>query len=157
MKVFILTLVILSLFSNFSFSQENTPVKKVEVVLEQPKNDASSTSTLNFFIQSIQDMPSMDAFSETDCFIEVYVKNKLIYTSDMVKDRNAVVFNVMLNIKNYNNEQIVIKVYDKDVSDDEYMGKAVIDKPEEGQYPVIGSSRKSNSVERGLINIEIGK
>ncbi|MFW9928278.1 MAG: hypothetical protein ACFFD1_02695 [Candidatus Thorarchaeota archaeon] len=110
-------------------------------------------SSISLLIKSVIGLKKMDALSASDCWLQVYVGNRLVGRTDIIKNNNSPVFNKQFEITDYSDETIRIKAFDHDVTKEKLIGEVVMDKPKSGMYPILFESTEGNVENRGQLEV----
>lgn len=116
-------------------------------------------NNLTLVVKSFKNYPPIQTHS-LNSFIEVYKDTAYIGKTNIVYEDDQPHFNEVFQIKDYNQEPIVIAAYvHRDSYFDKYLiGKAVIDKPENGTYDIMSFRTSIIQNDRGYRvegNIEV--
>ncbi len=96
----------------------------------------------------------MDAFSDSDVWVAIYLGNQLIGRTKFIKDDLNPVFDERFDISEYNGEIVNIYVYDHDVTKENLIGNVILDKIKSGKYPII-KTEGGNNYSQGQLEVEI--
>jgi TolB-like protein len=134
------------------------PLKDIDELMVIPivQSMLSVKAKTGFTLNLIQciDLYRMDAFSDTDAWIQIQVGDHLIGKTDIIQDNNSPVFNKIFNVDDYAGESIIITVFDNDITKTELLGQAVIKEPVTGIYDIRGDINGVNS-NKGKVKIII--
>ncbi len=112
-----------------------------------------SKSSITILLKSATGLKKMDMLGKTDCWLQVYVGNRLIGRTDFIKDDSSPTFNKQFEITDYSNEIIRIKAYDHDVTKEQLLGEVVLEKAKSGLYPILFESDNGVVENRGQLEI----
>jgi hypothetical protein len=138
-------------FANNRIAEGSFSRQKLEKEGERPKRDFLMT------IKSVIGLPKMDALSDTDCWLQAFVGERVIGTTEKIQDNNSPQFNAQFEIYGYSGEVIRIKAFDKDATKDELIGETVIAKPESGNYPFSHEDKDGSIKKRGAVEVVFEK
>ena len=108
-------------------------------------------------VKSVSGLPNMDGLSPSDCWLKVFIGDRLIGVTERVPDNNNPIFDKVFDIVSYSDELIRIEAYDRDMTKDEPIGVANIVKPISGPYPISFEDRDGSIVVRGSVEIVVEK
>lgn len=94
--------------------------------------------TLRLLIIGAQNLPTMDARSQIDCWLQVYAGSRLIGRTPTIHNSHAPRFNTELAIPQYRGEPIGLVAFDEDVTSKELIGHVLIEVPRSGRYRLMG-------------------
>jgi len=104
-------------------------------------------------VKAVTGLPSLDGFSKTDCWLKISSADRIIGTTDRIRDDNSPVFNQSFPLNTSQIGAIKIELFDKDVSKDQLIGIAHLEKPVSGMYPVMFEDRNGSIKKRGEIEV----
>lgn len=137
-------------FQDDKFREMSFEIKEDE---KSSKQLNSKLSKLTILVTAALGLPTLDDFSKTDCWLAIFVGQELVGTTKKIQDENSPYFNERFEIKNYSNEPILIKAFDKDMTKDEFIGQVTIKKPISGKYPIMFETANGSIINRGQIEI----
>lgn len=108
-------------------------------------------------IKSAVGLPKMDTFSNTDCFIELYVDGNFLGKTKTIKNDNSPYFNEKISTSVYKGGKIEFNLLDQDLSGNREIGKVIIVKPLSGSYPIQREDADGNIITEGELIIEFIK
>jgi hypothetical protein len=108
----------------------------------------------DLIIKTAVGLPKMDTFSNTDCFIEIYMGDNFIGRTKTVQNDNTPYFNERISFPIYNGEPIKFVLSDEDVSKIRSIGKVVLSKPISGKYPIQTETIDGSIISNGELDIE---
>jgi TolB-like protein len=81
-----------------------------------------------------------DRWDENDIYAEIIIDGKVVAKTNKYNNNNSPILNSSVNITDYNNTPILIRLFDDDgrFDSDDFIGSAVLTNPASGDYPVIG-------------------
>ena len=108
-------------------------------------------------IKSASDLPKMDAFSYTDCFVELFVDGNLVGRTRTIKDNDSPNFNETLSASVYKGGKIEFRLFDADMSGSRLIGKVLLAEPIDGSYPIQMEDNSGNVISRGELTVKFYK
>lgn len=138
-------------FVNNQISEGSFSRQKPEKESEKAKRD------FLLVIKSVAGLPNMDELSATDCWLQVFIGDRLIGETVRIQDNNSPQFNAQFEAVGYSGEVIRIKAFDKDVTKDEIIGETLIAKPESGVYPISYEAADGSIKKRGTVEVMFEK
>ncbi|HCY76728.1 MAG TPA: hypothetical protein DHV28_12480 [Ignavibacteriales bacterium] len=108
-------------------------------------------------IRSARGIPKMDSFSNTDCFVEVYIGDNFFGRTETIINDNSPYFNQEIDIPVYSGEPIEFILSDEDISQNRVIGSVKILKPESGFYKVKTETSDGSVVSNGELEVEFIK
>lgn len=114
-------------------------------------------SIVTVLLKSITGLPNMDLLSPSDAWLQLFVGNRLIGRTDVVRDNNSPEFNKRFEIADYSNEIIRVKVFDHDATSDRPIGEVVLREPNSGLYPILFEPTTGGVENRGQLEVVFEK
>ncbi len=138
-----------------TYSFKNNEIVEIGYFLNAPiEKTEKKEPTAILIIKQINGLPKLDSFSETDCWLQVFIGNELVGNTDRIRDNNHPQFNAKFEINTNGNKPIRIKIFDKDLSKDELVGEVMLEKPISGTYPILYEAKDGSVKNRGEIVLD---
>lgn len=136
------------------YSFRNDQISEVGYFLKQPEQKADEKNSVKtLVIKQINGLPSMDAMSDADCWLQIMDGNGEITNTETIRDNNSPQINKKFEISINKDEPIKIKVFDKDMTKDELIGEVFIKEPKSGTYPIMYETSEGSIKKQGEIEI----